>query len=373
MKIIEVDTENRRQVRNFLDLPFKIYTDCPNWVPPLDMDARRMLDRNHYPFFKHSNAAFYLAQGEEGQMIGRIAVLNNQHYNEFNHEKTAFFYLFECTEDFDASRGLFNAAFDWARNRKLVLMKGPKGFMALDGMGLLIKGFEYMPAMGIPYNLDYYQRLVEDSGFEADGDVVSGYIRPGYRLPEKVHLVSERVQKRFGLTVERFKTRRDLRSFVPRLKELYNESLSGTTGNTTLTDEEAKLMSDQIIWFANPKLIKILKKDKRIVGFLLAYPDISAALQRTKGKLFPFGWVDILLEFKRTKWIDINGAGVIEDYRGLGGTAVLFSEMEKSILEFDFEQGDIVQIGVENEKMQMEMRALGIDFCKTHRNYKRKL
>jgi hypothetical protein len=373
MKIIEVNTDNHREVHDFLDLPFKIYESCPFWVPPLEMDARRMLDRNHYPFFKHSDAAFYLALGDGGQIIGRIAVLNNQHFNEYNHEKTAFFYLFECIEDYEASRGLFNAAFDWARNHKLDQMKGPKGFTALDGMGLLVRGFEYLPAMGIPYNLDYYQRLLEDNGFESDGDVVSGYLRPGYYLPEKVHKVSELVQKRFGLTVERFETRRDLRSLVPRLKDLYNESLSGTTGNTPLTDEEAKLMSAQIIWFANPKLIKILKKGDRIVGFLLAYPDISKALQRTKGKLFPFGWVDILREFNRTKWIDINGAGVIEDYRGFGGTAVLFSEMEKSILEFDFEQGDIVQIGVDNEKMQLEMRVLGVDFCKTHRNYKRNL
>jgi hypothetical protein len=110
-----------------------------------------------------------------------------------------------------------------------------------------------------------------------------------------------------------------------------------------------------------------------LAGYLFAYPDISYALQRTRGRLFPFGWIYLLAELIHTKWIDINGAAIVEEYRGLGGTAILFSEMEKSILEGDFERVDVVQIGLDNEKMQMEMRNLGVDFCKVHRNYKRKL
>ena len=373
MRILEIDTRNSKQVKEFLNLPFQIYKDCPQWVPPLESDTRRMLDRKRHPFYSHSDAAFFLAHHEAGEAIGRIAVLDNRHYNDYNHEKTAFFYLFECVDDLEVSQGLFNAAFDWAQARGLNLIKGPKGFTALDGMGQLIQGFEYMPAMGIPYNHAYYQKLVEDAGFIADGDVVSGYLKPDYRLPEKVRLVAERVQARLGLTVERFNTRADLRAFVPQLKELYNESLPGTVGNTPLTDEEAKVMADQIIWFARPQLIKILKKDERIVGFLFAYPDVSAALQRSKGKLFPFGWIDLLLELKRTTWIDINGAGIIAEYRGMGGTAILFSEMEKTLLSGSFTRADVVQIGVDNQKMQMEMAALGLDFCKMHRNYRRAL
>lgn len=368
--IIQIDTANREHIEKFLNLPFKIYSDCSQWVPPLEMDARRMLDKRRHPFYQHSEAAFFLALDKKGEAEARLAILDNRHYNEFNHEKTAFFYLFECVDDLEISHELFSAGFEWARERGLNLIKGPKGFTALDGMGLLVKGFEFLPAMGIPYNHAYYPKLVEDAGFKSEGDVVSGYLRPPYRIPEKVHLVAEKVKQRFGLTVERFENRRDLRAFVPKLKDLYNESLPGTVGNTPLTEDEAKVMVEQIIWFANPKLIKILKKGDRLVGYLFAYPNISYAIQRTKGRLWPFGWIDLLLELKRTKWIDINGAGIIEEYRGLGGTAVLFSEMEKSVLSGDFELGDVVQIGVDNEKMQNEMRALGIEFCKTHRNYR---
>jgi hypothetical protein len=372
-EVIEINTANHRQVKQFLEVPFEIYANCPQWVPPLDVDARRLLNRKRHPFYGHSQAAFFLAFDDNQYPIGRIAVLDNHHYNEFNHERTAFFYLFECVDDNEVSKQLFENAFNWARACGLNKIKGPKGFTTLDGMGLLIKGFEYRPALGIPYNHAYYQKMVEEAGFHSEGDVVSGIQHSNYRIPERIHLISEKVQKRFGLTIARFKTRADLRKFVPKLKDLYNESLPGTVGNTPLTDEEARMMAEQIIWFANPRLIKILKKDERLVGYLFAYPDVSAAIQRCKGHLFPFGWIDVLIELKRTKWININGAGIIEEYRGLGGTAVLFSEMEKSLLEGNFEHGEIVQIGLDNEKMQMEMHSLGIEFCKVHRNYVRQL
>jgi hypothetical protein len=128
-----------------------------------------------------------------------------------------------------------------------------------------------------------------------------------------------------------------------------------------------------MLWFADPRLIKIIFKDDQPVGFLFAYPDISAALQRCQGKLWPVGWLDCLLEMRRTKWVNINGAGIIEKYRGLGGTALLFSEMRQSIAEGRFEHADLVQIGADNDKMQRELRDLGIDFYKTHRMYQRTL
>jgi hypothetical protein len=140
-----------------------------------------------------------------------------------------------------------------------------------------------------------------------------------------------------------------------------------------LTDAEVKLLADQMLWFADPSLIKIILKENEPIGFLFAYPDISAALQRTKGRLFPFGWLDILIELRRTRWMNINGAGMIEKYRGLGGTAVLFNELYNTFSKSRYKYVDIVQIGVENGNMQREMRDLGIYFYKKHRVYRRSL
>ena len=114
-------------------------------------------------------------------------------------------------------------------------------------------------------------------------------------------------------------------------------------------------------------------KDDLPVGFLLAYPDISFAIRKTRGKLFPFGWVRLLLALKTTDWINVNGAGIIAEYRGSGGTAVLFDELAKSIRAGRYEHADIVQIGLENDRMQREMRSYGIDFYKTHKFYEKKI
>ena len=370
MKITEIDLKQSLQRRRFLELPFRLYAAAPQWVPPLEMDARLMLDRHKHPFYLHSDAAFFLAEAD-GRDVGRLAVLDNQHYNEYNHSRTAFFYLFECEDNANAAQALFAAAETWVRQRGLAEIIGPKGFTALDGMGLLVRGFEHRPALGIPYNLPYYSGLIESAGFLPHGDTVSGHMDRSFQLPAKIRLAAQAVQERKGLRVQRFRSRADLRAFVPRLQGLYNAALEGTEGNCPLTDAEARMMADQILWFANPRLIKLILKGDELAGFLFAYPDISAAVQRTRGRLWPFGWLDLLIEFRRTKWININGAGILPRFRGLGATALLFSELSDSVLEGGFEHADVVQIGVDNERMQNELSSLHVDFYKMHRLYRK--
>ena len=218
MKIIEIDPSDKRQARLFLDLPFKIYRDIPQWVPPLETDARRMLNRRSHPFYAHSAAAFFLAatgEGAEG-VVGRLAVLDNRHFNEYNHEQTAFFYLFECQNNPEAGAGLFAAGEAWIRGRGLNRIYGPKGFTALDGMGLLVKGFERRPALGIPYNPAYYAELIVAAGFAPVGDTLSGYMHRSIQFPEKIDQVSQAVQEKRGLRIARYSKRGDLRSLVHR-------------------------------------------------------------------------------------------------------------------------------------------------------------
>jgi len=380
MKITQIDLTDRQQVRDFLDLPFRIYRDTPQWVPPLAMDERRRLDQKRYPFYRHSQAGFFLAF-EGARAVARLAVLDNSLYNDYNHEETAFFYLFECEHDPAAAQGLFEAAFDWARARGLKVMLGPKGFTVLDGFGLLVKGFEHRPAFGMPYNPPYYPDLIEAAGFQPERDALSGYLGEDIRFPPRIHRLAERIAGRRGLRIARYRTRADLRDFIPSMRELYNSALRGTGGNAPLTDEEMRMMANQLLWFSDPRLIKVVMKAsdageraERPVGFLLAYPDISAALQKTGGRVFPFGWVTLLREFRHTDWLNINGAGLLPEYRGSGGTAILYSELFKTVLESgQFRHAEVIQIGTENENMLREMENFGVDFYKMHRTYARTL
>lgn len=373
MRIIQTDFDNKTHLRDFLSLPFSIYRDIPQWVPPLQMDERLRLSRKRFPFYEHSHAAFFIAY-EKTRSIGRLAVLDNRPYNEFNNESTAFFYLFECENNLEAAQGMFEAGMAWARSRGLTKILGPKGFTPMDGFGLLVKGFQHRPAFGLPYNPDYYPKLIEACGFQPLRDAVSGYIGADVKFPKRIHELADRIKQRRGLHIARYEKRSDLRSLVPKLKDLYNGALRGTAGNAPISDAEANALADQLLWFADPKLIKIVMKGEDPVGFLLAYPDVSAALQKNNGRLFPFGWLTLLRELKRTNWLNINGAGLIPEYRGSGGMAILYSEMFKSVKESgQFKHAEVIQIGVENESMQRDLENFGIEFYKTHRTYKRDL
>ena len=373
MNIIQIDLSKKKRVKDFLDLPFRIYKDIPQWVPPLRMDDRVRLNPKRHPFYKHSQAGFFLAY-EGTRPIGRIAVMDHRVYNEYNNEETAFFYLFECKNDQQIADVLFEAAFKWARARGLTRILGPKGFTVMEGFGLLVKGFEHRPAFGQPYNPPYYPELIESVGFQPERDVVSGYLGTDLEFPPRIHELAERIAERRGLRIARYRTRQDLRALVPKLKDLYNSALRGTGGNAPITDDEADAMASQLLWFSDPRLIKIVMKGDEPVGFLMAYPDISAALQKTKGRVFPFGWITLLREFKRTDWVNLNGMGLIPEYRGSGGTAILYSEIFKSATETgQFNHGEVVQIGMENAKMQREMENFGIDLYKMHRTYTLKL
>jgi hypothetical protein len=371
-QIVQINPADRKQVNSFLNFPKLIYAHNQYWVPPLLIEAKRVFNHQKFSFYQHGAAAFFMATNGNTP-LGRLAVIDNWAYNAFNHEKTAFFYYFECVDDKTVATGLFEAGFDWARSRGLDRMVGPKGFSVLDGMGLLVKGYEHRPAFGIPYNPPYYQGLVEAVGFERQSDTVSGYLSSGVTLPEKVNRLADLVKEKRGFWVQDLLTQADLRKALISLRQMYNDALEGTEGNMPLSDSDMASMAQGLLWIADPRLIKLIYKGAEPAGFLLAYPDVSAALQRNKGRLLPFGWLDILFERHRTRWVNINGAGIVAKYRRMGATAILFTEMHKSITSGKYEHADIVQIGTENEQMQLELSQLGIEFYKMHRIYQRVL
>jgi hypothetical protein len=372
IEITQLTYKDRNLVKEFLDLPFKIYEGIPQWVPVLSIDEKTPLNPRN-PFYQHSTAAFFLAKSTAGEPLGRICFINNRNFNEYNHTKTAFFWMFETIDDERVSYALFERGFLWAKQQGLDKIIGPKGFTALDGSGLLVKGFEHRPAFGLPYNPSYYPKLIEAVGFIPKNDSVSGYLATDIQLPEKIHRIADLIKRKRGFWIASYKRRKDLQALVPDLKDLYNNALGGTEGNVPITSKEADIIAKQMLRFADPGLIKVVMKGSKPVGFLFAYPDVSEAVQTIKGRLFPFGWITLLKSFKTTEWVNVNGAGIAEEYRGLGATALLFSELQKSIQNTQFKHADLVQIGVDNDKMQRELRDFGIDFYKKHRLYEKDL
>ncbi len=372
MIIQKIDTQNRSEIRRFIQFPFELYKNNPYWVPPMVSDMRYALNRQKHPFFQHSHADFFLAMDGK-QVVGRIAAIDNQRYREFTNENTGFFYFFEVIEDIQVARQLFNAVFDWSAKRGLDKVVGPKGLAQGDGLGMLVEGFQYKPAIGIPYNPKYYQDFTLDSGFEKDLDYLSGYLTTDYQVPERVHQISKRVQEKRGFQVVEFNDKKEMDAWIPRIKDVFNQAFGSVPGFSPVTEDEVVLIANRILAIAHPKLIKLICKHDELVGFLFAYHNISAGIQKARGRMLPFGWYHLMREFKRTKWVDINGIGLLPGHQGVGATAVLYTELEKSIKSFPFEIADVVQIAEDNFKSFNEMDNLGVIWHKRHRIYKRSL
>jgi len=369
MQIIHFKTEDRKNRTAFIQFPFKLYQDNPHWVPPIRMGIRKIF-KPEYPFYAYGDAAFFLAKNNNGEVTGRLAVANNYRYNEFHHSKTALFYYFEVENDLQTAESLFSAGFNWAKGQGLNHIMGPKGFTVLDGFGMLIKGFEYQPAFGQPYNMPYYPDLMDSLGFTKVTDVFTGKIEPPFNLPEKVTRASKLVRKRLGLHSPLFRSKKELRRNFQKIKNLYNESLAGPAGNPLISDEDFNAMASQLMWIADPRLVKLLFKNEDAIGWLMAYPEIGAAIQKTKGRLFPFGWLHILRESKRTTRINLNGYGIVEDFQRMGGTAILFDELYKSATEISrYNYVEALQFREENVKSLLEVANFDIEFHKTHRLY----
>lgn len=369
-----VDTNSRSQVKQFIQIPYKLYENHPQWVPPLLIDVEVKLNRNKHPYYEHSDADFFIAY-QDGKPVGRLAVLENKHFNEYHKTHKAQFYLFECEDNQEAANALFERAFEWCRKRGLDTIVGPKGFGVMDGYGIQVEGFEHRQMMNMMnYNYPYYPKLVENLGFTKEVDFVSCYVdAKGFHIPERIHKIAERVRQRGAFGVQRFNTKKDLKLWANRIGRLYNDSFVNNWEYFPLTVKEIDFVLQDLLTVADPRLIKIITFKEEAVGFLFGFPDVSEALQRAKGRLFPFGIVDLLLELKRTNWISMNGAGVLPEFQGRGGNALLYAEMEKTLADprFNFKHADLTQVAETAVQMRHDLVNLGGRMYKNHRVYRK--
>jgi hypothetical protein len=240
---------------------------------------------------------------------------------------------------------------------------------------MLVEGFEHRQLMTMMnYNQPYLPALVENAGFTKEVDFVSCYLSANaFNLPERVHHIAERVLQRGALHVQRFKNKRELIAWAPRIGKAYNQAFVNNWEYYPLTEAEIKFVVDNILTVADPRLIKIISHEDRAVGFLFGFHDLSAAIQRSKGRLMPFGLIDMLLEMRRTKWVALNGAGILPEFQGRGGNALLYSEMEKTVKEFGFEHADLTQVAETAVEMRHDLENLGGKPYKNHRVFHKHL
>jgi GNAT superfamily N-acetyltransferase len=367
MEIQKLEKGNAKQIRLFKRLPSYLYQGNPFWVPPFPGEIESVMELNKHPYYAHSEADFFIVK-DNGKTLGRIAVLHNRNFCEFHQVKTGFFYYFESIEDTNVASLLFKTAEDWCRERGLTQIMGPRGFLRSNGTGLLIEGFDQLPAVGIAYNPPYYKDLIESSGFIKSHDHLSGYLD---RHPDtKIHTIAAKVLSRGNFRVLNFKKKDQLLEWLPLIEDTQKKAFESNPNEYPSTPEELALQAKTILTIADPKFIKIILHQNDVAGFIIAYPNLNHALIRCKGRFFPYGWMFLLNEKRHPILLDINGVGLLPQYQGLGGNALLYSELDKVVTQSRrIKRAEIVQVDERNLRSMADMEAIGVRFSKIHRTY----
>lgn len=367
--------ENDQDKMRFIKLPWEIYRDDPNWVPPLIFDVRNNLNPQKNPFFKHSEIEFYLAE-KDGKLVGRIAAIKNDNHNNFYKDKAGFFGFFETIDDEEVSDLLLDAACDWCKNKGFDTIIGPVNPSTNDECGLLIDGFDSPPVFLMTYNPKHYAKKIEDFGFEKAKDLYAYDIESQVINDEKVMAKLERMAdlmaKRSGVTLRKVNMK-DLISEVRKIEDVYNSAWEDNWGFVPLTTDEFDYMAASLKAVVNPDLVMFAEIDGKPVGFSLSLPDFNQVLKKMNGRLLPFGIFKLLTGKKKINNLRVIIMGVKPEYQKKGIDSLFYLETIKAGNRGGYRGAEISWVLEDNMPMRMTAEKLGAKIYKTYRIYQKNL
>ncbi len=364
----------RRDLRTFIKLPWRLYREEPNWVPPLLMDVKKRLDRKKNPFFKHAEAQYFLAW-RDGRAVGRVSAHVDRNFNEFQGNAWGLFGWFECEDDPEAARALLDAAEVWLREQGRDRMVGPMDFTTNDECGLLIEGHEHPPIILCPWHHSYYQRLLEQElGMEKAMDLYMWrlYVQDREKVHPAIWETAEKLESEHGIVCRNFR-KKDLQAEVGRFVELYNSAWERNWGFVPLTEEEVRHYAKDLapVLDENWAMFAERKDTGEVVGGALTLLDYNQVLAKLNGRLLPFGWVRALRERKKIDAIRVIILGVTPAYRHTGVAARLY-QMHFDAAERTPQKGGEMGWTLEvNEPMNRALEGMGAEIKRRYRVYER--
>ena len=357
----------KKALNAFIKFPWEIYRGDPNWVPPLLIEQKAVLDTRKNPFFLHSEIQSFLAR-REGKPVGRISAIIDNNYNDFQNEKTGFFGFFEAINDREVSRALFSAAERWIREKGMNRMLGPTNPSTNYVLGLLIDAFDRPPVLQMPYNPAYYVELFEDYGLGKAHDLYAYYMEDITPISDKIQRVAELVRKRKNVTVRPIVMRK-LAEEIKLIKVVYNDAWERNWGFVPWTDEELEHTAQDLKIAAIPDLVLFAYVDGELAGWSLALPDLNQALRRINGRLFPFGLLKILCYLRKIDMLRVLNLGVRKKFQGIGLDSIFYYETYTRGTKHGFHRGEFSWILEDNHPMRNAMENWGARIYKTYRLY----
>lgn len=326
---------SKKDFKKFVKFPAWLYKDNPYYVPPFEQDELDLTNPKKNACFEESEGAYFLAEDENGKVVGRIAGIISHAYNQKNNTKRARFSRFECIDNKEVADKLLKAAETWAKEKGMDSIHGPLGFNDLEREGLMVEGFDTMGCYLTSYNMPYYQKFIEDNGYKPDARWVEWRIPVPEKMNERVARVADAVEKRYGFYEKQFKTSGEVidkygMKFFELLDECYKDIYGTIPFNKKLIEQTIKAFKLII----DKKYVSLIfNKEDELIGFGIGFPSLAKALNKSKGRYLPFGIFRLLKAIKHPKVLELGLIAVKPEYQKQGVTALIIRNMLQRMID----------------------------------------
>jgi hypothetical protein len=367
------EVKSRKELCRFIHLPAKIHKGHKNWVPPLYMDEWVYFNPKKNRSYSHCDTILLLAYRDR-KPVGRIMGIINHRYNQTHNENHARFCWMECYNAPEVAAALLDAVEVWARNKNMEKLVGPLGFSDKDPQGFLVEGFDKPIIIATNCNYPYMVDFIEMNNFLKKIDLVVYRIEIPEKLPEIYEKLSERALSRLKLRMVEYTKKSELKPMIKPVLNLVNETFTEIYGFDRMDDREMNELAARYMPILDPRFIKCIYNEKdELVAFVLAMPDMSPGIIRSRGYLLPIGIFLILLSARRTKQLDLFLGAIRKDYRNSGLDALMAIKMEESAKKAGFQCVDSHLELENNFKVRAEMERVGGIVYKKYRIYMKDL
>jgi GNAT superfamily N-acetyltransferase len=363
---------SKRDLNAFIEVPYRLRRDDPQWVPPLRFERRQFLDRQRNPWFEHAEAELFLAE-REGEVVGRISAHIDYRWDEYQGGSDGMFGFFDAVDDPEVVRALIDAAAGWLRERGRERMLGPMDFTMNDECGILIEGFDQPSLILEPWHPPYYRERLAEAGLEKEIDLQMwelwfGKLKEGTEMHPLIHAAAQKSRDE-GVVLRNMR-RRDMANEVRRFMEVYNEAWGRNWGFVPITEREVEFQAKNLKPVLDENWAMIAEREGEIVGAALSLPDVNQALSRMKGRLLPVGWWHFL---RRRSYIDrlrVFALGVKSEYQHLGVAAALYERHIQTAATYGPRGGHMGWILETNTPMNRAMEGMGGNVVQKYRIFR---
>ncbi len=360
--------KNKKDLRKFIHFPKSLHLGHDAWTPPIYMDEWNFFNPKKNKEFAHSEIVLLLAF-QDKKVVGRIMGIINLRYNEIHNESHGRFEFMECINDQDIAHALISHIEHWAREKGMSKLVGPMGFSDKDPQGFLIFGYEHRAVIDSACNHPYMVDLILNEGYQKKIDLVDYLTEIPDKVPELYNKIYSRVIKLENYQIIEFTSRKELKPFIVPVLKLMNDSYQHIYGYVPLSNEEMFALAKRYTPILDPDFLKVVTLKDEVIGFVIAIPDLSLGLKKSKGYLFPFGIFQILRSIKKSKHLVLMLGAVKEDYRGKGIDVLMAVKMFESAISRKMKTMESHLILETNINMHAEYTKVGGRIFKKFRIY----